>query len=396
MARQDQIALWMLGFLDLLGFGMLISDIQLRAESLVPKGAPTGMIVGSILAVTFLIQTIVSPWWGRLSDRWGRKPVILICTLLSAAAMALYGLANALPLIFASRVVSGFGAANVAIAQAEVGARTSPKLRSATLGRLSAAISAGLIVGAPLGGFIAEAFGSQVVGWVAATASLLGALAVLVLLTPSAPVPSDPDAKRPVRFALLREIPAVRPYAIIAVVAWISLATLEGTFARLIHQLFGMGQREFGVLFGYESLLGVVVQALLLAWITRRFAEGALLRAGYLAQGVGLALNPLAAWIPVPALATLFLASTIYALGAGVANPMVNSICSRLTPDSRQGELFGLLQGARSIGFIVGPIVGGRLFDWQPASPYVVAGLVSIGAALLVPTLSDQSAESRR
>jgi MFS family permease len=310
--------------------------------------------------------------------------------------MVLYGLADALPLILASRVLSGLGAANVAVAQAEIGARTSAEARTRILGRLGAAISSGLIVGAPLGGFIATRFGGHAVGYVAGAASAIGALVVLVALRATPPTPRPMDEPRPIRFALLREIPALRPYVVIAVVAWMALATLEGTFARLIHAHFGMGQQEFGVLFGYESLLGVGVQTVALAWLTKRFAEGILLRGAYLAQGVGLALNPLAGSFGLPAFAVLVLASTVYALGAGVANPSVNGICSRLTPEGRQGELFGLLQGTRSIGFILGPIVGGRMFDWQPAAPYYLAGCVSVLAAFLVPfTRASGSASPR-
>lgn len=109
------------------------------------------------------------------------------------------------------------------------------------------------------------------------------------------------------------------------------------------------------------------------------------MRAGYLLQGLGLALTPIAALLAAPPLVTLFVASTFYALGAAVSSPTVNSLCSQLVPDARQGELFGILHGCRSIGFVVGPILGGILYDWRPGFPYYMAGMVCILAALLVP-----------
>lgn len=374
-------------FLDLLGFGMIVADIQLRAQALVPPGLPVGLLIGLLLASTFVTQTLVSPHWGALSDRWGRKPVVVLCTLLSASAMLLYGAAGSLWLLFASRVVSGFGAANVAVAQALVADSADGPARTAALGRVGGVISAGLVVGPPLGGFLAKAAGSHVVGYVAGAASLVGALAMWAFL-PSPP-PREPaeTGRRPIfDFRLLRDLPAIRPLVLIAVVAWFSLATLEGTFARLIARLFGYGQLQFGFILGYESLLGVVVQSLFLGWLVRRWKDGRLLRAAYLLQGVGLALNPAAAWLGVPPLATLFVASTLYAFGSGVANPVVNGLCSKLTPPDRQGELFGLLQGARSTGFVVGPMIGGVLFDLWPPLPYCLAGLVCAGAAGLVET----------
>jgi MFS family permease len=403
--RGEEIAILAAAFLDLLGFGMLVADIQLRAERLSPAGAPKGLLIGALLGSTFVIQLIVSPLWGRLSDRRGRKGVIVACTLLSALAMYVYGLADALPLLFVSRILSGLGAANVAVAQAFVSERYESADRTAALGRLGAAISTGLIVGPPLGGFLAVAGPSLATRWglphqfligaVAGTASMMGALAVVFALPSVSSRESKEPGKSPsVRFSLLRDTPRIRPLIAIVCVAWLSLATLEGTFARLIERLFGYGQLQFGFLFGYESLLSIAVQGVLLAWLVRRWKETPLIRVAYISQGVGLALNPASALLAfaVPPLATLFFASTLFGVGAAVANPTINSLCSRLVPDERQGELFGLLQGTRSLGFVLGPMVGGVLFDWQPASPYILAGAVCLVAAALVPNVAPMDA----
>jgi DHA1 family multidrug resistance protein-like MFS transporter len=105
---------------------------------------------------------------------------------------------------------------------------------------------------------------------------------------------------------------------------------------------------------------------------------------GYVLQGIGLLLSPFA-----PVLSILFLVSALFSAGGALANPTVNTICSNLVPESRQGELFGLLQSSRSIGFLLGPIIGGALFDFRPATPYVLAGAVCVVAALLVPAGHD-------
>lgn len=365
-------------FLDLLGFGMIIVDIQYRAEAM---GA-SGLVIGALLASMFVVQIAVSARWGKLSDRLGRKPVLIVCTIISAAGMAAYALATNLWWILLARVLAGLGAANVAVAQAAISDLSDEERRTAAMGRMGAALSAGLIVGPALAGGLSHLGLASSIGWFAAGASLLGAAAIAIAV-PAGVRPETPleAPRRTLRFdiALLRDIPDLRRLVLLSVVAWFALATLEGTFGRLIQRTLGFDQREFGLIFGYESLLGVIVPGVLLGWLALRFTDRFLLKTGYLLQGLGLILMPVA-----PSLAALFGASTFYGLGQGLANPTVTSLSSKLTPTDRQGELFGLLQSARSLGFVVGPIIGGQLFDLWAPGPYVLAGVACAAAALLV------------
>lgn len=371
--------------LDLLGFGMIIAEFQLFAEAMVPAGWPVGVIVGAILASTFIVQVWASPRWGAWSDRVNRRYAFVTVNAISGSSMILYALSQNLPMLLASRLLSGIGAANVAIAQAYVtGMHTGPA-RTAALGRLSAAINAGLILGPGLGGFISHQFGHGTVGLVAGGFSLAGTLVAAFALPDSPPKPSEDSAPRRIgNIAILREFPDLRPLVLVATVAWLSLATLEGTFLRLIHHLFNYDSREFGLIFSYESLLGFLIAGFLLPVLIKRLGERNLLRAAYLSQGLGLVLNPFAGVFGLPPLLMLFAASTVYAFGSSCANPTINGLASQLLPEARHGELFGLLQSTRSFGFVVGPIVGGAIFDIQPAAPYIFAGLVCLIAAILV------------
>ncbi len=389
-------------FLDLVGFGMAFPDVQLRAEVF---GAP-GWLIGMVLSSYFLTQLIVSPHWGALSDRIGRKPVLLGCTVLSALSMLVYAFAGTVWLILASRVLAGFAAANVVVGQAYIADITPEKDRHAAMGRVSAAILMGLVAGPAIGGELAAVGGNYLMGLTAASASTLSCLWILfgVKALPPSSV-QKPGARQLFAIGLLRDVAPLRRIFFVSAAGWFSLACLEGTFGRLIERLFGYGQREFGWVFSYESLLGAGV-GLLLAWISRRMAALTILRLGYTLQGVGLALNPLAPWVAAgiagiavpgviePAFVALLIASTVYGLGVGIANPTINTVCSALAPSDRQGEMFGLLQGARSVGFLAGPILGGLLFDWQPAAPYYLAGAVALGAAALVkiPERAEQAA----
>ena len=374
-------------FLDLIGFGMAFPDVQIRAEKL---GAP-GWGIGLLLASLFAVQFFASPRWGRLSDRIGRKPVVIICTLLSAASMLVYALTNSLEGILFSRVLAGLAAANVVVAQAYMAEHTSESERGGAMGRIGAAISVGLIGGPFVGGQLVQIGGSHLLGLVAASASGLGALILFVGMKGLKPDEAREPGKAPViDFRLLKDIPRLAPLFLIAAVSWFALACLEGTFGRLLEArfhfpnsdlgaTFTLPQGASGAIFGLESLIAFVVQGILYERATKRFGEKPLLTVGFLLQGAGLVCTPFA-----PGLALVAVASGIYSLGAALGGPAINSLCSNMTPESRQGELFGLLQASRSIGFLVGPMIGGILFDaWIPG-PYVLAGAIAIVATLLV------------
>ncbi len=373
MLRRDG-PLWLAVFLDLCGFAMVLVDIQFRAQSF---GA-VGWQIGLIQASTFIVQVLLSPMWGRLSDRVGRKSVFVACTCLSSLSFLCYAFAPSLWILLLSRVIGGFGAANVAIAQAATADAYSGAERTMALGRLSAALTTGLIVGPVLGGFLAEAFNSQLIGLVGAGLSLVGASLVLIF-SRMAPGSFEPEKSSFSFFPLARKHPELSPLLVAGGVAWFSLAMLEGTFGRLIQRTLGLGQSEFGLIFGFESIIGVLVQAVLLGFILKFVRERKALVIALVLQGAGLAASPFA-----PEFAWLFVASGVYAIGNSLANPMISSLCSRQVPESSQGELFGVIQSARSVGFIFGPILGGAVFDWQPYAPYIIAGVVSVVAAGLV------------
>jgi MFS family permease len=375
-------ALLFLVFADLTGFGMLIPDFQLRAEHL---GAH-GWMIGGMLSVMFVVQAVVSPAWGGLGDRVGQKPVILGCTALSALAMLVYSQATNIPVMVASRLLAGLGAANVAASQAYLAGVTSPDNRATVLGYLGAATSAGLIIGPALGGVLAHWGGALAVGGVAAACSLTGILAVALLVPNFRPVPMVDEKKTGV-LQVLKENPVLAWLFGVSAVAWFSLACLEGTFGRLLEVTQGQGQLAFGLIFGYESVISVAAQSWAVKPLNAKFGARGLLLSALLLQGAGLAAMPFS-----PSMFWLVLAATVYSLGGALAGPSLNAWCSRLTPENRQGAVFGLLQSARSIGFIVGPTLGGTMFDRNPASPYLLAGVASAVAAILLAVISRKAA----
>ena len=387
--RSAEIVLLLAVFLDMVGFTMLIPDIQLRAETMLAGFAFKGPIIGLLLQSTFIVQLFASPRWGKLADSVGRKRIFVCCQWISSIAMLMYGIAGSFNLLFVSRILAGFGGANVSVAQA-MAAVSAGDQRKRVLAWVSATLSAGMIFGPAVGGFAAERFGSHAIGYLGASISFLGGFIVFLFVpkdsgTGEETVPSN----KLFDFSIFREHPKLLPYFWVAVVASFSLATLEGTFGRLIHAMLGYGQREFGIIFSYEAVLGIFVSVIALAWLSKRLSDTTLLRLGYIVQGVGLGLNPLAGFLSPFAngMLWLFVASTLFAFGSGLVGPTLSTLASNTVPENVQGELFGTMQSARTVGFIIGPILGGFLFDvWHPG-PYVLAAAVCIVVAILLPVL---------
>ncbi|HVL37969.1 MAG TPA: MFS transporter [Fimbriimonadaceae bacterium] len=373
MMRRREIPLLAAVFLDLLGFGLAFTDIQFRAKAF---GAP-GWLIGVTLASYYLTQMLVSPLWGRVSDRAGRKPVLLACTLLSAASFFVYGWSWNVPLIVLSRVLAGMAGANVVVAQAYLADIYQEDARAASLGRLNGALMAGLFAGFVAGGWVAQEYGHLAVGLAGGFASLL-AVAAIYLGVPAV-APSARAEEPQGHLSLLREVPPLVPMFWLATFGWFVLACLEGTFGLLIQERLGLAQGWFGLIAGYETLVGAAA-GFAYVFLLKAASPLRLLQAGFALQGLGILSFPY-----VPQAAWLFLGASLFALGGGVAGPTINRICSDLTPRHRQGEMFGLLQAARSVGFVLGPIVGGSLFAWRPDAPYLLAGGVALALGLLAP-----------
>jgi MFS family permease len=361
-------------FLDLVGFGMTFPDVQLRAQH---YGAP-GWMIGLILASYYPVQMIASPRWGRLSDRIGRKPVLLICSTLSAGSMVIYALGGNLWAMLFSRMAAGLGAANVVTAQAYVADTIPEPGLAAALGRVSAAVSLGLVAGPVIGGALASHGGNLLLGLAAAAASGLGAVWIFFTV-PNLP-PGDrrtaAEAARPLSL-LSQSSPLLRLF-VVASIGWLALACLEGTFGRLLEHNLRFGPMEFGILLTLEA--GVAfMQGILFPFFSKWLRPDALLRVSYLLQAVGLGFMPFAG-----SFSALAVFCTLFGIGLGLAGPTIHAAASAITPADRQGELFGMLQSSRAVGFLIGPIIGGVLFDWRPAVPYLSAAGVLMLAILLV------------
>ena len=297
MKRQASLGiLFLVVFVDLLGFGMVIPVMPIYAEHLGASEAATGWLSTGYS----LMQFVFAPIWGRLSDRVGRRPVLLLSIAMTALAFLLYGVAATFVVLLVSRLFAGAATANIAIAQAYVADVTTPEGRAKGMGMIGAAFGLGFVFGPAVGGLLAG-YSLSAPGLAAAALSLLNLVGAYFLL----PEPAQHviAARSRGRFEALREEfrkPGIRRILFIYLVVTLAFSAMEATYAFLAHRHFGLTDRHVSWLFTYIGVIVVLVQGGLIGPLTRRFGEKRLLVAGTILQGVALAALPFASGVTGP------------------------------------------------------------------------------------------------
>ncbi|MCW5941147.1 MAG: MFS transporter [Fimbriimonadaceae bacterium] len=368
-------------FLDMLSFGMVIPDIQLRGERLGAHGA----MIGLVIATFSLAQLLTAPLLGRLSDLHGRRRVLLLTTVLATASFLFYANAHALWAMFAARVFAGIAGANIGVAYAYIADVTKPEERSKGMGLVGAAFGMGFVFG-PVTGAALVRLGHGEPDLLGYTAAVLAALNfVFVYLFVPEPASHRESPTEGSRIAQLRRAFAsaeLRLLLILFVVANFAFSNLESTFFRLVTGRFAMSQMDGAFVLVFVGLVAALMQGGAVRRLGPRFGDVRLLRAGYILQApalAGLAFAP--PWVP------MLLASLVLGIGSGMSQPSLGSLISKRAPATMQGGVFGVTQALGAFARIVGPLLGNVLFDMQTWLPYVVAGvlmLVPISAAFAV------------
>jgi len=366
--------LFLVVFVDLLGFGMVIPVMPIYAEHLGASEAATGWLSTGYS----LMQFVFAPIWGRLSDRVGRRPVLLVSIAMTAVAFLLYGVAASFAVLLVSRLFAGAATANIAIAQAYVADVTTPEGRAKGMGMIGAAFGLGFVFGPAVGGVLA-AHSLSTPGFVAAALSLVNLVGAFFLLPE--PAQHAAVARQRGRFeALFAELrkPGIRKLLVVFFVVTLAFSAMEATYAFLTQRHYGLDARHVGWVFAYIGVIVVLVQGGLIGPLTRRYGEKKLLVAGAVLQAVSLAALPFAAGIP-----GLLLATAPLALGSGLSSPSLSSLLSRFSRAEDQGGTLGIGQSASALGRIFGPLAGTTSFSAWHAAPYLGgAVLMGLGAAV--------------
>ena len=343
-------------FIDLLGFGIIIPLLPFYAEAF---GA-SALMVGLLSASYSLMQFLFAPMWGRLSDRIGRRPVILVGLFGSFAAYLVFGFARTLTVLFIARMSAGIAGANIPTAQAFIADTTTPENRAKGMGLVGAAFGLGFVFGPAVGGFLSR-WGYAAPAFFASALSLANFCAACFVLPES-----RTRAAREVHVAVSRiesfKRALTRPHLpLLLVVYFIVIAgfsSFEATFALFSERRFGFNASTIGYIFAFVGVVLAVVQGLVVGRAVRLVGENRVMPLAILVIALGLSLVPLAGSVPA-----LVAACGTLAVGMGFNSPSMVSLISRLSDRNDQGGILGVSQSLASLARIVGPAWGGLVFD---------------------------------
>jgi multidrug resistance protein len=362
-------------FLDLLGFGIIIPLLPFYAQSY-GAGALTIGLLGTVFS---LMQFVVAPLAGRLSDRIGRRPVIIYGLLASAIAYAALALADSLVLIFAARILGGIAGGNIPAAQAYIADVTTPENRAKGMGVIGAAFGLGFVFGPAIGGVLTR-FGPSAPMWCAGALCLLNCLAATVMLPESRHgSPTTVSVGRLDLFRRARRHPGLVRLLLVFFMVSAAFSGFEATFALFTERRFGFTAETIGYVFAFIGLILATVNGVLVGRVVPRLGERRTVPLALSAIAVGLLMIPMA-----PSVSALFAVCGTIALGMGFNNPALTSMVSRLSDPGEQGGMLGLAQSLAALGRIAGPAWGGFLFDHLGMTiPYLSAGAIMVLALLL-------------
>jgi MFS transporter, DHA1 family, tetracycline resistance protein len=367
-------------FLDLVGFGIVIPLLPLYAE----RFGAGPVTVTLLVAVYSLMQFFFAPWWGRLSDRIGRRPVLLVGLFGAAASYLMFGLAGSLAMLFVARALNGLMGANVGVAQAYIADVTSPEERARGMGLIGAAFGLGFIFGPAIGGLLAH-FGPAVpfLG-AAALAAANGAVAVF-RLPESLPAERRGTGSVLARLGLAERMrlllsrrtdPRLRTLYAVSFLLTLAFAAMEATLSLWADRRWALTPTGIAFFFAYLGVMAALAQGLLVGRLVRRVGERRAALLGLALLAAGLATLPLA-----PSLPLVGVSLALFALGQGAAMPSVASLISRTGGAGDQGRLLGVSQSVSAAARVVGPALGGLAFAHVGiGAPYVAGGIVALVA----------------
>lgn len=364
--------IWTTVALDLIGFGMIVPILGRYAE----RFGAGGFEVGLLFASFSVAQMIFSPLLGKLSDRIGRKPVIIIALVGSSVGSFITGAAGALWVLFLGRFLDGASGASIAVAQGAVADIAPPEQRARLMGMLGAAFGLGFVLGPALGG-LAALGGPHVPFYIAGILAAINAVAAYIRLpeTKTSPAPTTTSSlpKGPRSPVLVR-------FAVVSFLATLAFSGFEATFSLFGRERFDLTEASTAVVFLFVGVVLVAVQGLGIGRMTAAWGSRKMLRAGLAMVGVGLFFLSASTVWPM-----LFVALFLLAFGQGIATPSTTALVTEAAPPERRGEVLGYQQSVGAFARIIGPITAGLLFDGvNEGTPYVIGGVLFVLALVAV------------
>lgn len=374
-------------FIDLVGFGLIIPVLPTYAQELNATEETVGYLIASYSVMQFLFM----PFWGRLSDKVGRKKILLVSLAASFLGYLIWGFANSLVLLFVARMVAGFGNANIAVAQAYISDVTSLEDRAKGMGLVGAAFGLGFVVGPAIGALASHlGLGIAAIGFIACAFSLLDFILTAIYL-PEPEKRSDAGQKRygmGISFYLnTLSDSRLRVSLLIFLVSTFAFANMEATIVLLTNKRFQFTNFDNMLMFLYIGILIVIVQGRLIHGLNKKVGEKKLIFAGSSLLVVGLLLTGVTDNVFL-----LYVALGILAFGSGINTPANQSMLSKLAPEETVGGVMGVGQSLSTMGRIIGPALGCLAFqNWGATSPYIIGAVAMVFVVVLSMLLPEVS-----
>jgi MFS family permease len=369
-ARRGLAVLFSVVIIDLVGFGIVMPALPFWAREFGAEATTLGLLMSSYAVAQFMC----APLWGRLSDRVGRRPVLLGTIAGTALALLAVGLAPSLAWLFAARIAAGAFAANVSVASAYIGDVTAPGERTRWMGMLGASFGVGFVLGPAIGGLL-QPFGHAVPMLVAAGLAAVNWLFALARLRePERHAPETAPAGG--RLGVLRD-PVARRITLANLLFSLAVTQLETLFAFFMMDRFAWDMRGVGfVLAGMAVVMGGIQGGAMKA-LSARFPERSLVLGGVLLLAIGFGGVPLPGSVPL-----LMLPLLLAAVGRAVAQPALLSLASQAARPDQRGLVMGAFQSSASLARIFGPTLGGLLYDIARPVPFWMASALLLVVAL--------------
>ncbi|GAB4461609.1 MAG: tetracycline resistance MFS efflux pump [Anaerolineales bacterium] len=382
MNNKRLFSIFFIVFVDLLGFSLILPLLPYYAKTFNASDFTTGLLI----AVYALMQLIGAPILGRLSDRYGRRPILLISVFGTFIGFLLLGFANALWILFASRILDGITGGNLSVAQAYISDVTDAKNRAKGLGLVGAAFGLGFIIGPVTGGLLSQ-YGYNVPAFAAAGLSLINLALIYAWLPESLTNEQMKQAgeQRQPRVTLEALMTALKrpftgPILITRFFFGLAFAIFQTIFSLYALTRFNLSARDTGFVLTYVGILSVFVQGFLVGRLTARFREDVLIM-----FSVALMAVSLLGWALAPSVFWLLVALTPTAISGGTLNTLLSSTLTKAVTPQEVGGILGLSASVESSTRIIAPILGGALLERVGAwSPGVFGALVMVGVTAYV------------
>jgi len=372
-------------FLDLLGFGIIIPILPIFIKELGAQDFQVGLIAAIYPVMNFMF----SPFWGTLSDRFGRRPIILWSVVITAIAYLVFANAQVLIVVFLSRMLSGIGSANISVAQAYIADVTSPGERAKSMGLIGAAFGLGFIFGPSLGGYlksISSPGSVDMVGYVTAGLCVINFILAYFMLPESLK-----EKQKEVRFnfrvvtGIVRELrkPSIRELLMINFIFTVAFMLMQISCSLMWKEVSNLSDEYIGYVFTFIGIATAIVQGGLVGRLVKQFGETKLLVIGSLLMMIGMVMLPLVAidyFIPLE----LF-ALALIALANGCLTPNISSLLSKVAAPSEVGQTLGVNQSFGSLARAFGMGLSGVLYSLNYFTPFL-AGAALMGICLALTT----------